>query len=216
MLQIYSIAVFFAITATSACKQSGGFSGGSESANKPRPAINKPTPTVDPKPSDVCREAKLIGVKSLSSFIYQGGTTRSFDVELTFQPCEHQKDDLDLPVKFDLDAYIQFVSQADKTISYDLLVNNSSQSSGQLRQNVGADLFGKACQSCFYFLSDFPLQADPSLKRAVMRLSLTSFSVRGPASSQSVATQNFTVPLHVRVGDAPPVTGQLTFTPMGI
>jgi hypothetical protein len=196
------------------CKQSGDFSGGSARPNKPLPAVSKPP--VQTAPSDDCQESKLIAVKSLSSFIYQGGTTKSFDVELTFQPCPTQMTSVELPIKFDLDAYIQFISQSEKTIPYELLVNNTQQSSGRLRQTVGSDLFGKSCAACFYFLTDFPLQADPKLTKAILRLSLSSFAVRGPATSQTVATQNFTVPLHVRVGSAAPVTGQLTFTPIGL
>lgn len=200
----------------SSCKQSGDFSGGSDRAvNKPKPQTQKP-PVTQITQENKCTEARLVGVKSLSSYVNQWSNSKQFDVELTFEPCPYQLNDLALPVKFDLDAYIQFVDQTNKSIPYEMLANNVSQSSGALQQKKGSDLFGKTCQDCFFFQTDFPLEADPKLTKAILRLSLSSFSVTGPSSSMTPATQNFTVPLHVRVGDAPAVTGHLTFTPKGL
>lgn len=210
------------IFALSSCKQSGDFSGGSNRApatvrppKEPQKEPPKPTQTAV-QPTEQCSQTRLVGVKSLSTFIYQGSNSKQFDVELTFEPCPNQHANLALPVKFDLDAYFQFNDQGDKTIPYELLVNNSRQSNGRLTQRRGADLFGKSCQDCFFFQTDYPLEADPLLTRAILRLSLSSFGVRGPSNSSSPATRNFTVPLNIRVGDSPAVTGNLSFTPMGL
>jgi hypothetical protein len=195
------------------CKQSGDFQGGSERGAKREspPVAEKPT---SPGPEEQqCTQSKLVGVRSVSSFINQMGSTKSFDLELTFQPCPKQQGSHSLRLTFDLDAYMQFYSQTDKSIPIQLLVYNSPQAAGKLRQIKGADFFGKSCSACFFFESDTPLLASPDLTSAVVRLSLDSFAVLAPVSSVSRATQNFTVPLRVRVGDTPPVTGQLTFSP---
>lgn len=198
------------------CTKSDNFSGDAKNGGtvKPRPTSGKPTPspTPLPPPSEDCRQAKLIEVKVLTDFIDQGKQDPTLPIELTFVPCPNQKTNLSLPIRFDLDADLFFLSDNQRSIPYDLKINGSVVSSGILGSFTGRDLFGNVGSQFAYFESSSPLTASPTLQKATLILKLSSMQILGPANSGGPANNNFTVPSHVKVGDTPAVTGSITFS----
>jgi hypothetical protein len=75
----------------------------------------------------------------------------------------------------------------------------------------GEDLFGKFGDEFGHFESNEPLSASPSLTKALLKIKLNAVRIMGPALGAE-PTGNFQIPLHVKVGNAEPVTGNLTFT----
>ena len=200
------------IPAFLSCSPGDNFVGGGGAAKvdkKPPEDSKKPPISV---PVEQCKQAKLTSVKSLNEFVNQSARDRKISIELTFEACGNQMTNLQLPIKFDLDADMIF--SAEQSIPYELMINGISASSGNLQSLSGADLFDNVGSQYVYFKSSSPLEASPKIQKAILNLDLRGVQITGPANSTSPTFQNFSVPSHIKVGDTPPVTGQFTFSPV--
>jgi hypothetical protein len=126
-------------------------------------------------------------------------------------PCPAQAENLTYSVWFDLDANLDFGVSSSQSLGYELSGTGVTASSGTVRFIQGEDLFGKSGDEFGHFESSEPLNASPALTKAVLKIKLNAIKILGPALG-AAPTGNFQIPLHVKVGNAEPVTGNLTFT----
>jgi hypothetical protein len=196
-----------------ACKQQE-FSGGSGTVKpaKQRPNPNQNTDDQVTPQEGPCTEAKLIALKSLTTAIDQQINTRSVDVQLTFAPCPNQKTELTYPLWFDLDANIDFGPTGSKSLQYELSGSGIQASQGNVVFQMGTDLFGKSGPEYGHFESSSPMRASPLMTSAILKIKLGGMKILGPSLAPVPVSGNFQIPLHVKVGQAAPVTGMLTFT----
>jgi hypothetical protein len=207
--KILSVATLVVMTGLVACRGDGGFTGKSGSGTAPS---NPPPPVAQPMPQPIpaqpagCTEAKLVSVTSMTSVIDQRLPTRSIDVQLTFQPCP-QMSNLNYNLWFDLDAKMT----SNQNLTYQFLGNGTVPTSGTVNFVQGQDLFGKTGNQYFHFESRAPIVAPSSLQTATLRINLGNVKIEGPVAGPT-PTGNFQIPLHVKIGNMPPVTGNITFT----
>jgi hypothetical protein len=211
--RIQIVGSFWLLAVSGACKQQE-FSGGSGTV-KPAKQPPKPQQNTDDqvRPQDpACTEAKLISLKSLTTTINQQLATRSVDVQLTFEPCPNQTTDLTYPVWFDLDANIDFGSSGSTSLQYELSGAGLQASQGTVVFQMGTDLFGKSGPEYGHFESSSPMRASPLMTTAILKIKLGGMKILGPSLAPTPVSGSFQIPLHVKVGQAAPVTGLLTFS----
>ena len=77
---------------------------------------------------------------------------------------------------------------------------------------MGSDLFGNTGSDYGHFESSAPLMISPQLASLDLKLMLNSVKIVGVRDG-SPATGVFSVPLHVKIGTAPAITTQISFSP---
>jgi hypothetical protein len=202
--------LLFIVTVSASCKPQS-FSGGG--GNQPSTQVKKPQPSRDNVASEdpTCTAAKLTSLSSLTSSIDQRQPLRSVDVQLTFLPCANQKVELSYPIWFDLDANLDFGPSGNAALQYELSGVGLQASQGSFSFVMGTDLFGKAGPEYGHFESNGPMRASWSMTTAILKIKLGALKILGPSSVAAPASGPFQIPLHVKIGEAPPVTESLLF-----
>ena len=180
------------------------FAGGSGSA----PAAKK-NPPLEPVQ---CTEAQLTSVSTSQTSVDQRGANDFIAVTLKFTPCAYQKTVTSLPVTFDLDADMSFATSTIPQIAYQMSVPGAAPVSGQMTFTLGWDFFGNTGNDYGHFESSSPLMVSPQLAAVDLKLILNNVNIIGVRDG-SPATGVFKVPLHVKIGEAPAITTQISFSP---
>lgn len=213
--RVVGLSVLLGMVTLQGCN-SQGFTGGGATV-QPVKQTEKPENTPqnsfpDPVPEAGCTEAKLISLRSLTTTIDQKSPTRSVDVQLTFEPCPNQLNEMSYPLWFDVDGSLDFGGSTAMNLNYELSGSSVQASTGAVSFIIGTDLFGKSGSEYGHFESSSPLRASPALTTAVLKIKLNTVKILGPAIGPAPSFGNFQIPLHVKVGSAAPVTGTLTFS----
>lgn len=167
----------------------------------------------DPPPEPVrCAEAQLTSVSTSQTFVDQKSANNFIAVILKFTPCAYQKTVTSLPVTFDIDADMNFGGSMNRQIAYQMTVPGAPPVSGQMNFTLGSDLFGNTGDDYGHFESSSPLLVNPQLTSVDLKLILNSVKIVGVRDG-SPATSVFKVPLHVKIGEAPAITTQISFSP---
>lgn len=167
----------------------------------------------NPPPEPVhCTEAQLTSVFTSQTYVDQRSANDFVAVTLKFTPCAYQKTVTSLPVTFDIDADMNFGTSTSRQIAYQMSVPGASPVSGQMTFTMGSDLFGNTGDDYGHFESSSPLMVSPQLASVDLKLILNNVKIVGVRDG-SPATGVFKVPLHVKVGEAPAITTQISFSP---
>jgi hypothetical protein len=153
-----------------------------------------------------------MSVSTSQTFVDQTSANNFIEVTLKFTPCAYQKSVTSLPVTCDLDANMNFGASTTRQIAYQLTVPGVQPVSGQMTFTLGSDLFGNAGNDYGHFESSSPLMVSPQLATVGLKLILNNVKIVGVRDG-SPATGVFKVPLHIKIGESPPITTQISFTP---
>jgi hypothetical protein len=185
-------------------------------SNEQQPAEQQPI-IAQQTPTPGCTVSELISIRPRSELVIdQQAANRAVTVVLTFKPCPNQTTPLELPIWFDLDAVV--VQSANRTsgvksLPYQLAAAGSTTTQGNLTQKVGQDLFGHTGNEWAHYESDQPLRVSSQLTTADFTVQLHQTKILAPSGTNGTpATGPMQIPMHVRVGNSQPVTGQVTFS----
>ena len=187
------------------------FTGTSGSAN-PKPAQKK-VDQIQATPN--CTEARLLSIRNLVTFVDQKKADRSVDIELAFETCKKQTEDINLPLLFDLDGTLKFVTIGN-TIPYTIRFAGTDaklDGQGEMRYVTGSDLFGQTGAKWGHFESSQDLNASPLMVTATMKLMLSNVLFTGRPNSPGPMTTNFAVPMNVKIGKSAPILVDIMLTP---